>query len=223
MKEDIRKIFYSLGAKVCGVANIDRFEAAPEGFRPTDIFSDCKAVIVFGIPIPKGLCKVSPKVIYNRYGSITKIELDRIAYHASLDIESSYGGYTVPLPSDVPYEYWDEERLEGRGLISIRHAAVLAGVGAFGKSSLVLNEQYGNMLNFGAVLTDITLPSDDLAKSICLEDCHLCLDHCPVAALTGIGAIQKLCRPNTYTENARGFELTNCNTCRAICPMRFGV
>lgn len=222
MKEDIRKIFMKLGAVICGIANIDRFHNAPEGFNPIDIYPKCKSVIVFGMPIPKGLYEVSPRLIYNRFGGITKIELDRIAYYAALEIERNQGGTAVPLPSDGPYEYWKVEEMEGRGLLSMRHAAVLAGLGAFGKSSLVLNEKYGNALNFGAVLTDLDLQSDELAKSICIENCSLCLDNCPVGALTGTGAIQKRCRVHTYFNNDRGFEVTNCNKCRVVCPMRFG-
>ncbi len=222
MKEDIRKIFMKLGTDVCGIANIDRFNDAPAGFHPKDIYPECQAVVVFGIAIPKGLYKVSPRIIYNRVGSITKIELDRIAYYAALEIERNHGGTGVPLPSDGPYEYWKAEEMEGRGLLSMRHAAVLAGLGSFGKSSLVLNAKYGNSLNFGAVLTDLNLPSDEITKSICIENCRLCLDSCPAGALTGTGAIQKRCRPNTYFNNERGFEVTNCDTCRVICPMRFG-
>jgi epoxyqueuosine reductase QueG len=112
--------------------------------------------------------------------------------------------------------------MEGRGQISMRHAAVAAGLGTLGKNTLLLNEKFGNTLNIGAVLTDIELPSDDLAESICKDGCRLCLDSCPVGALNGTSANQKLCRMNTYTSNPRGFEVTNCNTCRVVCPMRYG-
>ncbi|SHI15830.1 Epoxyqueuosine reductase QueG (queuosine biosynthesis) [Sporobacter termitidis DSM 10068] len=223
MKEEIRKLFKKLGADVCGIANIDRFGGAPAGFHPRDIYPECQSVAVFGVAIPRGLYEAGPRVIYNRFSAITKIELDRIAYNASLELERNYGGAAVPLPSDGPYEYWDAEKLEGRGLISMRHAAALAGLGAFGKSALLLNGKYGNTLNFGAVLLELDLPSDDDAESICLDGCRRCLESCPVGALDGTGANQKLCRPNTYFENARGFEITNCNSCRAVCPMRFGI
>jgi hypothetical protein len=53
--------------------------------------------------------------------------LDIIAYLASNEIEKTYHGIAVPIPSDGPYDYWDEKNLEGRGIISIKHAAILAG------------------------------------------------------------------------------------------------
>ncbi len=222
MKEDIRKIFMKLGADVCGVANIDRFASAPEGFHPTDIFPDCRSVVVFGIAVPKGTTQVSPRTIYKQFSYITKIELDRIAYYGALEIERNFHGLAVPIPCDGPYEYWDAEKMEGRGQISMRHAAVAAGLGVLGKNTLLLNEKFGNTLNIGAVLTDTDLPSDEPAESICKDGCRLCLDSCPVGALNGHSANQKLCRMNTYQSNARGFEVINCNKCRAVCPMRYG-
>jgi len=38
---------YALGIVVTLNANIARFENAPEGFHPQNIFSKCKSVIVF--------------------------------------------------------------------------------------------------------------------------------------------------------------------------------
>lgn len=222
IKEDIRKVFLRQGATVCGVANIDRFHDAPTGFGPADIFPACRSVIVFGLAVPKGTTLVNPRTIYKQFSEIAKNELDRIAYHASLEIERSWAGHAVPVPCDGPYEYWDADKLEGRGQLSMRHAAVKAGLGALGRNTLLLNARYGNTLNIGAVLTDIDLPSDDWAESVCLDSCRKCLDSCPVGALDGRTVDQKRCRMNTYLKNDRGFEVTNCNTCRTVCPMRYG-
>jgi epoxyqueuosine reductase QueG len=104
----------------------------------------------------------------------------------------------------------------------MKHAAVLAGIGTLGKSTLLLNEKYGNLLTLGAVLTDLDLDSDPLAESICIEGCNLCINNCPSQALDGQRADQAKCRPNTYGTNARGFDTVNCNKCRVVCPMRFG-
>ena len=223
MKEDIRKIFYKLGADVCGFAGVDLFAGAPAGFHPRDIYPECRTVVVFGIALPRGLYATGPRIVYNRFSDLAKLGVDMIAYDAALIIERYYGGIAVPLPGDGPYESWDAERLEGRGLISMRHAAVLAGLGTLGKSSLLLNRKFGNSLGLGAVLTNLELTSDAPAESICIEGCRKCLDSCPTGALDGTGAVQKLCRPNTYCSNARGFEVVNCNTCRVVCPVRFGV
>ncbi|MDD3705049.1 MAG: epoxyqueuosine reductase [Clostridiaceae bacterium] len=222
MKNQIKEFILSIGANVCGVANADRFSEAPAGFHPRDIFPDCKSVIVFGIALPKGLTKVDPRLIYGHFNYGTCPNVDWIAFRAAKEIERLCSGYAVPLPADGPYEYWDEEKLEGRGLISMKHAAVLAGVGTLGKNTLLLNEKYGNLLTLGTVLTDLNLDSDPLAESICIEGCNMCIKNCPTQALDGQQANQTKCRPNTYGTNTRGFDTVNCNKCRVVCPMRFG-
>lgn len=222
VKDKIKEIFINLGAEVCGVANADSFIDAPKGFHPKDVYPDCKSVIVFAKPIPKGLAHVNPRITYQHYNSVSRVELNRIAYLASNEIEQVYNGITVPIPPDGPYDYWDVKTLEGRGIISMKHAAVLAGIGTLGKSTLLLNSRYGNMLNLCAVLTNLNLPSDEPAESICIQGCSLCIDNCPVNAISDHGVNQKHCRECAYETNARGFDVVNCNKCRTICPMAFG-
>jgi len=221
MKIEIKKIFMRLGCDICGVANVDRFDDAPKGFHPRDIYDECKSVIVFGKAIPIGITKVDPRIIYQHYNNIGPMILDRIAYEAALEIEKNYG-CAVPIPSDGPYEYWDEEKSEGRGLLSMKHAAVKAGIGTLGKNTMLLNSQFGSMLNIGAVLTNLDLPSDPLAEEVCIKNCRKCLDSCPAGALDGRHVNQSLCRRNTYGKNARGFDVVNCNQCRIVCPMAYG-
>jgi len=147
---------------------------------------------------------------------------DRISYLGALAIEK-IGGKAVPLPSDVPYEFWDAERLEGRGILSMRHAALLSGIGSMGKNTLVINAKFGNMINIGAILTNLELPSDPLAEDLCIKNCRLCLDNCPQQDLDGHTVDQKLCRTYTYTTNARGFSICQCNRCRIVCPRANGL
>jgi epoxyqueuosine reductase QueG len=222
MKDKVKQIFMELGAEVCGVANVDSFVNAPEGFNPKDIYPDCKSVIVFGKKLPKGVAYVSPRLIYEHFNGLGPIELDRIAYLASNEIEKIYDAIAVPIPADGPYDYWEAENLTGKGMISMKHAAVLAGIGTLGKSTLLLNKEYGNMLSIGAVLTNLDLSSDEPAESICIEGCKLCIDNCPVHAISEADVNQKLCRNFAYASNARGFDVVNCNKCRRICPMSFG-
>jgi len=221
-RDQIKEIVLNLGADVCGIANIKSFDTAPKGFQPAEIFADCKSVVVFGLALPKGLTKVDSKLIYAHYNSFICSQADSIALNAAKQLEKSFCEYAVPLPSDGPYDYWDSEKMEGRGLISMKHAAVATGLGTLGKSTLLLNSKYGNLLTLGAVLTDLDLPSDPPAENICIQGCSLCLRNCPVQALDGESAIQSKCRINTYGTNARGFSTVNCNKCRTICPMRFG-
>ncbi|MDF2613169.1 MAG: hypothetical protein K0S71_955 [Clostridia bacterium] len=220
MENRIKKILTQLGSDLCGIANIERFKDAPKGSHPTDIYKHCKSVIVFAKCMPKGLAYVSPRLTYVKATDMNVDELDHISYLAAVEIEK-LGGVAVPIPSDSPYEY-NPLNMEGRGLLSMRHAALLAGIGSMGKNSLIINRKYGNMINIGAVLTNLDLVSDPLAEKICIEGCHLCIDSCPQKALNEQSVTQKLCREYTYSKNDKDFLVCHCNTCRIICPKALG-
>jgi len=221
-EEQIKEIILNKGADLCGIANIDRFVDAPQGFHPLDIYKECKSVVVFGKKMPKGLAYVNPRIVYKHANDMSKDAVDKITYEAAILIEQ-LGCVAVPLPCDGPLEYWDKENLCAKGLLSMRHAAVLAGLGSIGKNTLFINRLYGNFLTLGAILTNLDLKSDPLSEELCIENCRLCLDNCPTKALDGKTVNQKLCRPHTYTTNDRGFDVVNCNKCRTICPGKFGV
>ena len=221
MESSIKDFALASGANLCGIAQVERFADAPQGFHPNDIYADCRSVVVLAKAMPKGLAFVSPRLIYNHAGDINLAELDRIVFQTAMEIERM-GGIAVPLPSDGPYDYWDNDTLTGKGLLSMRHAAVRAGLGSLGKNTLLINKDYGNMLNIGAVLTNLELCSDALSEELCTPGCRRCLDACPVHALDGTTASQQLCRPHTYGQNERGFGVVNCNRCRMACPKKFG-
>lgn len=225
MKEDIRALALSLGADVCGVAAINRFAGAPEGFSPADVYPACRSVIAFGIALPKGLLEISPRLVYSFFNeTVLNAELDRLSLRLARELERRFPCAAVPVPCDTPYEYWNAESSEGRGLISMKHAAVCAGLGTLGKNTLLLTRAFGNRLNVGVVLTDLPLESDPLAESVCIPGCTKCVDNCPAGAIQNGTVVQKLCRERAYGQKtARGYATTECNTCRVVCPVAFGV
>ena len=211
MNNDVKQIIYSYGADVCGIADIERFAAAPPGFSPSDLFRDCKSVIVFGCALPRGITKADSRLVYGHYNSLLCDEVDKIALRGAKALERKFGAKAVPLPCDNPYEYWDSETLTGKG-----------GLGTLGKSSLLLNPEYGNLLVLGAILFELKLQSDKPCEEICIKNCKKCIEACPVRAI-GHGVVnQSLCRQNAYGKTSRGFDTVDCNQCRMVCPMRYG-
>lgn len=221
MKEQIRELVLSYGAELCGFANIGRFHDTPAGFGPTDILPACKSVISFAIALPKGLAKVNSRLIYAHYNNLSCSQIDAIAFRSAKMIEKNFHCIAVPIPCDSPYEYWDKDKMEGRGLLSMKHAAIKAGLGSLGKNTMLMNEHYGNMITLGAILTTLDIPSDAPAKSLCIANCRKCMDACPVHAIGTDTVTQKLCRNHTYGKTERGYDTVDCNKCRTVCPMNF--
>lgn len=104
MNNDVKQIIYSYGADVCGIADIERFAAAPPGFSPSDLFRDCKSVIVFGCALPRGITKADSRLVYGHYNSLLCDEVDKIALRGAKALERKFGAKAVPLQSDKPCE-----------------------------------------------------------------------------------------------------------------------
>jgi epoxyqueuosine reductase QueG len=208
----------ALGADLCGIAPVERFREAPKGFHPTDVYKDCKSVVVFARKLPAGPLFASNCVPYTHANSITVQEVDRLGLTACLKLEEQ-GARAVPIPSDDPYEHWEAERSYGRAILSMRHAGHLAGLGVLGRNTLLLNADHGNMIQIGAVLSDVELEGDPIATyDVCPPDCRLCIDSCPQRALDGRTVDQQLCRPLSCCRTEKGYTLKKCNLCRRICP-----
>ena len=218
MKNDkIKEFVYQFGADVCGIASIDRFQNAPKGFHPTDILLNAKSVIIFGKQFPKGSFISISKAPYTLIRNQLIQYVDNLALNLSFMIEEN-GYFSVPIPSSEPYEYWDSARRHGRGIISLKHSAQLAGLGNIGKNTLLINEKYGNRLWLGGVITNIELEPDSLTKSYCPQSCQICIDSCPQSALNEITIDQKKCREICFDSTEGGGWLITCNLCRINCP-----
>jgi len=215
-------MFLSHGADVCGFAAADSFSCAEVGFKPSDVYEKCRSVIVFGVALPKSLFEVSPRIIYSHYNGMSTSVADKIAFDCSKLLEENFGCTALPLPCDGPYEYWIPEKLEGKGTVSMKYAAVMAGLGQMGKNRLLLNEKYGNRLTLGAVLCDLELEGDKPSESICQKTCHKCIDSCPAGAIGENGVDQSKCRPAAYGKTKKGCDTVECNLCRSVCPMKAG-
>ena len=222
MEQYIKKLAAELGADVCGIGAIDRFSMAPEGFSPLDIYKDCKSVVAIGIALPKGLYEINPRLVYSHFNGWQSINVDMVTMKMAKAMEKNLNCIAVPIPSDAPNEYWDAENMTAKGLISMKHTAVQCGLGSIGKSSLLLNAEFGNRLVIGAILTNLELQSDEIQPDICIPSCRKCIDSCPVKAIESGSVTQKRCRVNTYGKTARGFDTVDCNNCRTKCPLRFG-
>jgi epoxyqueuosine reductase len=219
----IKEMAIQKGADICGIAPVDRFADAPEGFHPCDIYPDCRSVIVFASNFPSSTLHAKTNVPYTFVRNIMIGKLDLITFHISAELESE-GIISIPIPSSEPYEYWDQDRNHGRGILSLKHAGKLAGLGILGKNTLLINEKYGNMIWLGAILLPVELKPDPVVNyEACTPECTRCIDSCPQHALNGIAFNQKLCRERVFSRTDGGGWVITCNICRKVCPNYNGI
>ena len=213
----------SAGADICGIAPAARFLDAPEGFRPQDIFPGCRSVLVFARKVPASSLDATSCVPYTYANDLVAREVDSITLETCRRLES-IGLVAVPVPTNDPYEYWDAKKNRGMGILSLRHAGYLAGLGVLGRNTLLVSRTLGNMMQIGAILLDAELEGDPIIRETwCPSGCRLCIDSCPQKALDGRTVDQKLCRPQSNFRTGKGYTLKKCSNCRKVCPNRSGM
>ena len=104
--------------------------------------------------------------------------------------------------------------MEGRGLISMKHAAVRAGLGTLGKNTLLLNRDVRQSAEHRRRADGSGLA----VRSACGERLHFqgctkCVDSCPSGAIQNGTVVQKLCRAiRLCAKNGKGItSTTECN------------
>lgn len=221
--DEIKYRVKDMGADLCGIASVERFADAPAGFHPTDILKKCKSVIVIAVHIPNSMFASSSKGVYTFAHFRVFDKINAITFRLTEDLEK-YRISAVPIPASEPYEYWDESRRHGQGILSLKHAAVRAGLGSMGKNTLLVNEKFGNMLLLGAVLSSREFEPDQMADyQACIPNCQICLDNCPASALDGNILEQSKCRSICGKTTEGGGFVYSCNLCRTLCPHKQGV
>lgn len=198
LTEDILSNIMELGADIVGVAPIERFENAPQGYGPLDYMPDAKNVISIGMQIVDGICDVwgectepgksiSPYLFYG-YG-LTNLELARIANLAAKRLDR-YGCKSLMFPPTWSVGMYRWIGLKDGPLkadFSHRHAAIAAGLGEFGWNGLVITPSFGPRVRFNSIITNAPLVPSPMydGPQICQPArCnYLCSRICPAQAL----------------------------------------
>jgi epoxyqueuosine reductase len=108
-----------------------------------------------------------------------------------------------------------------------RLAAVLAGIGFFGKNQLIINPTYGSYLFLGLVMIDVELDEEIILEvSDDCGTCRKCISACPTQALFDGGYDINKCishynqekRVLTDQEISANYALFGCDICQMVCP-----
>lgn len=176
LTREVKEKSLSSGADLVGVISTESIDAVPRHWvgwevqaytkKSKDYMDDSKSVVVLG---------------FHAWDDVHEIALMR--------------GDTIEYPAYQRMRLYARRVLrflKGQGhkaiiypyLLSQKRMAQLAGLGNFGKNSLIINPRYGPWIRLQSILTDAELvPDKPFEKDLC-GDCEECVNACPVGALT---------------------------------------
>ncbi|WP_062397386.1 hypothetical protein [Methanogenium cariaci] len=179
-KEQDHRIMNELLAKAIALG------ASVAGFVPARLLRDCPSAQRAG---PQGLARDSGSVIVlGLYHSTDHPEMDWWEEGRSTPGDRMLYGITTALSQwlcelhgreahDIPYAVSD-------GGIYLKDAAVLAGLGMFGRNNLVIVPGFGPRIRFRALWADLDVEKPQVREYLppCGECSRPCQNHCPQQA-----------------------------------------
>ena len=131
------------------------------------------------------------------------------------------------------------ERIGGRYRVLVdenqhvdREAAARAGVGFYGKNTLLITRRFGSWVVLGTLVTDAKIAEGEPLGLDC-GSCTRCIDACPTGALDEPGVLDATrClsywsqAPGPIPEEYRaevGTQVYGCDICQDVCPWNRGV
>ena len=108
------------------------------------------------------------------------------------------------------------------GEVGIKKLAIRAGLGKWGKNSLVIHPKFGPWLRFVVLETNIRFANPEHQPwyvSPTCADCDLCIRACPVG-LVGHYTIGKPESCLAYLDLAHPASTRRCDACLSVCPVR---
>ena len=197
--QDIKAAAKRLGADLCNIGSIDRWDTAPIQMDPKQIMPNAKSIIALGFRVMRGSLRGVEEGTYFSnyssmgYGGITYLYMPMTIINLSKMIEDE-GYEAVPMGhqsdwraiTNLGYMKKEFSRPVAPGkaapdvMVHLRLAAYLCGMGEIGYSKMLLTPEFGPRQRVGIIITDLELEPDPIMEpgTLC-NRCMACVRECP--------------------------------------------
>jgi epoxyqueuosine reductase QueG len=193
--EEIKTFGRELGLDLIGICNVDSLpdlERVDHTRNVAAILPGAKSLIVGAIRMVDSAIEASiSNVRIAQYSTMCLYqELNRVVY-GLLKFLDDRGCRAAPVPSYLPIDMFQNYGLIAD--VSLRHAAVEAGLGTMGKNRLLITDSFGPRVRLMAILTDTSLIPDVRMEDEYCDDCGICIEQCPAGAISEEGVDIRRC------------------------------
>jgi len=159
--------------------------------RPaTRLMPTAKSVIVMAVAHSLGAAFAPGIQLWTRNKMQTSRLLDSTAEKVSRLLERQ-GFLSLPISADKPTEIFKRDPRTGKkffhtrvcGQLSLKHAAMSAGMGVIGCNNLLLTPEFGPHQRLAAIVTEAELEPDPRRELKLCTECKKCEKACPAKAL----------------------------------------
>ena len=180
MKKRIKEFASNLGIDDVGIAAAADYQS-PRSPKLDTIFPGVKSLIVMAFKEPSSCESSNMQVAMS--GRMDVMAFTRSCnYRMVRFLERECGAKAMAAPASYPMEM-SVETMGTIGDVSLRHTAIAAGLGVFGRHNLVIHPKLGSRVLFTAILTDLQMPSDARCEEELCIHCDICVEQCPAGAL----------------------------------------
>ncbi|HPW99779.1 MAG TPA: tRNA epoxyqueuosine(34) reductase QueG [Sedimentibacter sp.] len=240
MKQIIREAAYKTGIETVGISNTadysymkDMLNSRKENnqcceFEEQDInkrlnaknlFPELKSIIAIGIPYGEG---------YKPPSSLNKGLLS-VSCHGE-DYHNTVTSLLLKLAEEIKrHSKFEFLPVVDTSFLIDKEICKSAGIGNYGKNSLLINKKAGSFMNLGYLLTDIEIPADTIKEEDICGTCILCVKACPNNAIFEKGGINPkrcvsyLTQTKSYIplefRESMGRQIYGCDICQIVCPL----
>jgi epoxyqueuosine reductase QueG len=180
------------GADIIKIIPTERYDSTPSYEVPYmdgmtkktyDYMEGTKSIIVLGFHAWDDMCEALT-VKNGHLEAFGYTRVGYVVYKLRLFIESL--GYTAKRSGDF---------------IPKKKLAVLAGIGNYGKNSLIISPKYGPWIRLAAILTNAELEYDDAFTEGLCGDCEECVKACPTGAISHYRVYPERCLVSPSSKN----------------------
>ena len=180
MKQKIKEFVLGLGVDDVGIVSVKDYKS-PKSPALENIFPGAKSLVVLAYKELSNCESENMQIAMG--GRLDTMEFARSCnYKLARFLDRELGAKAMTVSPSYPL-HMSVETKGTIGDVSLRHAAIAAGLGNFGRHNLVIHPKMGSRVVFTAAITNLDLPSDSpISEKLC-TDCNACVENCPVGAL----------------------------------------